>query len=209
MKLTIFGATGGTGRCLVEQALAAGHDVTAVVRDPDRLAVAPRPHVVTSDVLDPDSITAAVAGADAVLTAIGPRGTGPTTISHDSVASIITAMQKAGTRRLIMVSGSIVADAGESRYMRYLVKPVVRRTFLRHVCADMRRAEEAVHGSGLDWTIVRPPGLNSKPASGRYRRAIDASLPHAFTVSRADLAASMLALIGDQRAVRRHVGVAS
>ncbi len=211
MKLTIFGATGGTGRCLVGQALAAGHEVTAVVRDPDRLGVPAHRllHIEVSDVLDPDSITGPVTAADAVLSAIGPRGTGPTTISHDSVASIVTAMQKAGSRRLVMVSGSIVADTGESPYMRYLVKPVVRRTFLRHVCADMRRAEEAVHGSGLDWTIMRPPGLTSKPGTGRYRTAIDASLPHGFTVPRADLAASMLALIGDQETVRRHVCVAS
>jgi putative NADH-flavin reductase len=210
MKLTIFGATGGTGRCLVEQALAAGHEVTAVVRDPSRVGERDHPllHVVKADVLDADAITTAVVGADAVLTAIGPRGTGPTTISHDSVASIITAMQKAGARRLIMVSGSIVTDTGESPYMRYLVKPVVRRTFLRHVCADMRRAEQTVGGSDLDWTIMRPPGLTSKPASGRYRTATEQSLPHAFTISRADLAASMLAQIGDQATVRRHVCVA-
>jgi putative NADH-flavin reductase len=211
MRLTIFGATGATGKCLVEQALPAGNEVTAVVRDPARLAVASQPllHVVTADVLDPDSLVPAVTGADAVLTAIGPHGTGRTTISHDSVTSIATAMQKAGTRRLIMVSGSIVTDHGESRYMHYLVKPVVRLTFLRHVCADMRQAEDAVRGSGLDWTIMRPPGLTSKPASGKYRTAIDRNLPHGFTASRADLAASMLAAIGDPATVRRHVAIAN
>ena len=74
MKLTIFGATGGTGTCLTTQALAAGHSVTAVVRDPARLAVPahPRLEVVTADVLDPASICPAVDGADAVLTAVAP-----------------------------------------------------------------------------------------------------------------------------------------
>jgi putative NADH-flavin reductase len=211
MKLTIFGATGGTGTCAVEQALAAGNEVTAVVRDPARLGVPAHPllHVVTADVLEPDSLIPAVEGADAVLTTIGPRGTGSTTISHDSVSSIATAMQKAGARRLVMISGSIVADQGESPYMRYLVKPVVRRTFLRHVCADMCRAEDAVRGTDLDWTIMRPPGLTSKQASGSYRTAIDANLPHGFTVSRADLAASMLAAITDPATVRRHVAIAN
>ncbi len=130
MKLTIFGATGATGTCLTGQALAAGHDVTAVVRDPARLAVPahPRLRTVVADVLDPASITPAIAGADAVITAVGPRGTGPTTIIQDSVRSIIQAMQKTGTRRLLEISGSIVADEGESPYMRYLVKPVARRT---------------------------------------------------------------------------------
>jgi putative NADH-flavin reductase len=211
MKLTIFGATGGTGSCLAEQALAAGHQVTAVVRDPGRLQVPASPllHAVKADVLDPDSIAPLLAGADAVLTAIGPRGTGPTTISHDSVASIITAMQKAGSRRLIMVSGSIVADEGESPYMRYLIKPVVRDTFLRHVCADMRNAEDSVRASDLDWTIMRPPGLNNKPPKGKYRTAIDSNLPHGFTVSRADLAACMLALIDDSATVRKYIAIAN
>ena len=89
MKLTIFGATGRTGRQLTEQALAAGHEVTAVVRDPARLAglASPRLHVLTADVLDPAAIVPAVAGADAVATAIGPRGNGPTTISQDTPAA--------------------------------------------------------------------------------------------------------------------------
>jgi putative NADH-flavin reductase len=211
MRLTIFGATGGTGTSLVELALSAGHEVTAVVRDPARFTVPAQPllRVAALDLLDPDALVPVVASADVVLTAIGPHGTGPTTISHDSVASIVTAMQKAGTRRLIMVSGSIVTDRGESPYMRYLVKPVARATFLRHVCADMRRAEDAVRGTDLDWTIMRPPGLTGKPASGRYRTAIDRNLPHGFTASRADLAASMLAAIDDPATVRRHVAIAN
>lgn len=189
MKLTIFGATGATGSCLVEQAIAAGH-------------------VVTADVMDPASISPAVAGADAILTALGPHGTGPTMISHDSVRSIIQAMEKTGTRRLITISGSIVTDEGESPYLRYLIKPLVRRTLLRHVCADMRNAEAAVRDSGLDWTIMRPPALTNKPARGTYRTAIDSNLPHGFNVSRADLAACMLTLLDNPAAVHRHVGIA-
>ena len=210
MKLTIFGATGATGTYLTDQAVAAGHEVTAVVRDPARLAAAAHPllHVVTADVMDPDSIVPAVTGSDAVLTAIGPRGTGPTTVIQDSARAIIAAMEKSGGRRLLLLSGSIVADEGESPYLR-LVKPLARRTFLRHVCADMRAAESEVRVSGLDWTIVRPPALTSKPATARYRTAIDSNLPHGFRVSRADLAACLLALVDDPASVRRHIGVAA
>jgi len=164
--------------------------------------------VLTADIMDPDSINAAVTGADAVLTAVGPRGTGATTVITDSVRSIIAAMQKTGARRLLMLSGSIVADDGESAYLRYLLKPVARRTFLRHVCADMRAGEAVVEASGLDWTIVRPPRLTSKPASGTYRTAVDRSLPHGFTVARADLAACMLSLIDDPRTIGKHIGIA-
>ena len=133
----------------------------------------------------------------------------PTTVIQDSVRAIIAAMQKSGGRRLLMLSGSIVADDGESPYLRYLIKPLARRTFLRHVCADMRAGEAEVRASGLDWTIVRPPALTSKPASGNYRTAIDRNLPHGFRVSRADLAACLLALVDDPASVRKHIGIAS
>src|SRR5690348_10824845 len=251
MKITIFGATGGTGRHLAEQALAAGHDVTVVVRDPARLAVAAPAtdlaravpahqtaastgsagsagavsadtggasgpgrrapaglRVITADVMDPGAITGAVAGADAVLTAIGPRASGPNTVSADSAASIIAAMRRTGVRRLLTVSGSIVDDAGEGPIMSHLVKPLARRTFLKNVCVDMRRGEEVVRASGLDWTIMRPPRLTDKPATGRYRTALDRNLPRGLTVSRADVAACMLALIEDTDAVHHIVGIA-
>jgi putative NADH-flavin reductase len=277
MHITIFGSTGGTGTLLVEQALAAGHEVTAVVRDPARLNVAVpppagvppagpgpggpspagpspagpspagltpggltpggltpggstvggstvggstvggstvggstwRPRVVTADIMDPGAITDAVAGADAVLSALGPRSNGPTTVSRDGHRSIIAAMRRAGTRRLLMVSGTVVTDVGESPYLRYLAKPLVRGTFLRHVCADMRAAEAEVHAADLDWTIVRPPSLTDKPARGGYRTAIDRNLPHGFTLSRADLAACMLSLITEPGTFRRHVCAAN
>ena len=247
MKLTIFGGTGSTGICLLEQAVVAGHEVTAVVRDPHRLAgahfladqehhagqehhasqdhhagtdrqagldggMAPEPRqlrIVTADVMDPAMISPAVAGADAVLSAIGPRGNGPTTVSQDSVRSIIQAMQKSGVRRLLMVSGSVVTDAGEGPLMRYLAKPLVRRTALRHVCADMRRAEEEVRESGLDWTIMRPPRLTGKAATGKYRTALDRNLPRGYTISRADLAGCMLTLLADAATVHKHVGIAN
>jgi len=160
-------------------------------------------------VMDPASIAPAIDGADAVLSAVGPRGTGPATVIQDSVHSIIQAMRKTGTRRLLQVSGSVVADDGESPYLRYLLKPLARRTFLRHACAGMRRGEQEIRDSDLDWTIFRPPSLTGKPATGAYRTAIDRNLPHGLTVSRADLAACMLASLSDPATVHRHVAIAS
>jgi putative NADH-flavin reductase len=158
--------------------------------------------------MDPASLTPATEGADAVISAVGPHGTGPTTVITGSVRSIIAAMDKTGTRRLLQVSGSIVADEGESPYMRYLVKPMARRTFLRHVCADMRRAEDEIRGSDLDWTIFRPPALNSKPATSAYRTATDRNLPHGFTLSRTDLATCILATLSDPATIHRHLAIA-
>ncbi|HWG63374.1 MAG TPA: NAD(P)H-binding protein [Streptosporangiaceae bacterium] len=211
MKVTIFGATGATGTSLTERALEAGYEVTAVVRDPGRMRVPAhqRLHVVTADVLDPAAISPAVADSGAVLTAIGPPGTGPSTLRQDSTRSIIAAMEKTGARRLMVITGSIVNDDGESPYLRYLLKPVARRTFLRHVYADMLAAEEEIHASTLEWKIFRPPSLNSKPAKGAYRIAIDRTLPHCFRITRDDLATGMLGLLEDPVTDHRHICIAN
>ena len=210
MKLTVFGATGATGSSFAEQALAAGHDVTAVVRDPARLTIEPheRLAVVTADVMDPASILPAIQGAEAIVNTVGPHGTGPTTVQRDAIRSILTAMRQAGARRLLHVSGSSTADDGDSAYMRYLIKPLARATFLRNSVADMRDAENQIRASGLDWTIFRPPALNSKPPRG-YRMAIDRNLPHGFSVTRADLAACMVAVLADPAIAGRHIGIAN
>ncbi len=210
MNITIFGATGGTGTAFIEQALAAGHEVTAVVREPARMKVAPhsRLRVVTADVMDPASIATALAGTDAAVNTVGPHGLGRTTIQRDSVQSILQAMHQAGARRLLHISGSSTVDDGESWYMRFPVKPLARATFLGNSCTDMRGAESLIRASDTEWTIFRPPALNSKPARG-YRTAIDRNLPHGFSVTRADLAACMVAMLPEPTIVRHHVGVAN
>ena len=210
MNITVFGATGGTGTALVEQALAAGHEVTAVVRDPARMKVArhPRLRVVTADVMNPASIAPALAGTDAAVNTVGPHGLGRTTIQQDSVRSILQAMHQVGARRLLHISGSSTVDDGESWYMRFPVKPLARATFLGNSCTDMRGAESLIRASDMEWTIFRPPALNSKPARG-YRTAIDRNLPHGFSVTRADLAACMVAMLPEPAIVHHHVGVAN
>jgi putative NADH-flavin reductase len=165
--------------------------------------------VVTADVMDPVAIAPDVDGADAVLSALGPRGSGPTSISEDSTRSIIEAMEKSGSRRLMTITGSIVDDTADGFLMRRVIKPLARRTFLRNVCTDMRRAEDLIHASNLDWTIFRPPRLTDKPASGSYRTAIDRNPPRGVTISRADLAAEMLEHLDDPGTWHKHVFVAN
>jgi putative NADH-flavin reductase len=211
MKFAIFGASGATGTCLVRHVLDAGHQVAAVVRDPARMTVPAqtRLQVITADVMDPAAISPAVADADAVITAVGPHGAGRSTLRQDSTRSIIQAMRKTGARRLLFISGSIVADQGESPYLRYLIKPLARRTFLRHPTADFLATEEEIDASGLDWTIFRPPSLTSKPARGTYRVAVDRNLPRCFTITRADLAACMLTVLNDPTTIHRHICAAN
>jgi putative NADH-flavin reductase len=210
MRLTIFGATGRTGTWVVDRALAGGHAVTAVARDASRLTTPsqPRLEVVTADVMDPAGIVPSVEAADAVVSAIGPRDRGPTSVSADSARSIVAAMEKTDARRLLIVTGSIVDDTGNGFFMREVAKPLFRRTLLRDVCIDMRRAEEAVHESDLDWTVVRPPRLVDKPPSGRFRVEIERNPPRGLTIPRADLATAIVELIDRADTIRRHVFVA-
>ncbi|MFI0484561.1 NAD(P)-dependent oxidoreductase [Actinomadura sp. 9N215] len=213
MKLTIFGATGGTGVRLVRRALAAGHEVTAVVRDPAGLPAELRggADVVEADVMDPAAIETAVKGRDAVVSALGSREIrNPTTVCADATRSIVTAMTAAGTDRLVLVSASAIrAGRGDDPLTRFVVKPLVLQRILRHTLADMRAAEDAVRGSGLDWTIVRPPRLTDRPGNGRYRRAVDRNVLGGATISRSDLAAALLDVAADASAVRHVIGVSA
>lgn len=209
MELVVFGATGGTGSRLVDQALAAGHGVTAVVRDLSRLPDRPGLTAVRADLSDPAGTGAAVAGRDAVISAIGSRdGRAPTTACAGSASAIIAAMRERGVRRLVVVSNSgMHVDEVDGPLNRFVVKPVLGRV-LRHPFADMRRMEELVRTSDVDWTIVRPPMLTDGPRTGRCRTAIGRNARGGNRVSRADLADQLLRCLADERTVRATVAVA-
>jgi putative NADH-flavin reductase len=198
MKLTIFGASGRTGLQVIDQALAAGDEVRAVVRDPKSLSdYRRRVDVVVADVMDSTAIVDAVRDQDAVISAIGTRnGRKPTTVCTDSARSIVHAMHEAGTKRLVVVSGTGPFDEGEGIPMRYLIKPL-GKLFLRHVFADFVTMEEVVRASGLDWTVIRPPALNDKPPTGTYRTRRDENMHRNFAVSRADVADLILRVVPD------------
>ncbi|MGW6915606.1 NAD(P)-dependent oxidoreductase [Kitasatospora sp. NPDC054939] len=208
MRMTVFGATGATGQHLVSQALAAGHHVTAVVRDLARLRQADHPRLepVTADVMDPDAIAAALRGRDAATSALGPRTKDDVSVCADSARAIITAMHTVGTRRLVVVTASgHVVDSGDGPFTRTVVKPLLRR-YLREGFADFARTEQAVRASGLDWTIMRPPRLTD--GSRRpYRTAVDLNVRGGITIARADLAHAALAALADPATVRHTVAL--
>jgi nucleoside-diphosphate-sugar epimerase len=181
MKLTIFAATGGIGRQLFEQAVAAGHEVTAVARHPENLPVhAANVSTVTADLSTPNLtvLTAAVKGADAVLSGLGPRN--PRTeagITSRGTEAIVEAMQLAGTRRLIVVSAAPIGtvpspgnprppkhDPGDGFFMRNLGVPFARTMFGRHH-ADLAVMEDLVR----EWTRLDhlPPAAVEGQAAHR------------------------------------------
>jgi putative NADH-flavin reductase len=201
---------GGTGRLVVEQALAAGLTVTAVVRDPARLRLAPRDglRVVVATFADRPAVLSAVAGADAVVDALGGSGSGPTTVRVDASRVIVPAMHEAGVRRLVVVSASGAHTTGDGLLVRLLVKPLLGYV-LRHAFADMRAMEEIVRASGLDWTIVLPPRLTDGPRTGRFRSRVGANVRGSFSITRADLADAVLRAVRDDRLRQAALSVAA
>jgi putative NADH-flavin reductase len=212
MRLTIFGATGGTGVLTVRRALDAGHEVTAVVRDPAGLPSDLRAcaDVVRADIMDPAAIEGAVKGRDAVLSALGTReGRAPTSVCADGTRSITTAMTATGADRFVLVSASgLHAGPGDDPVTRFVVKPLILQPLLKYAFTDMRAAEALTRASGLRWTIVRPPRLTNGPGNGRYRKAADRNVLGGASIARADLAAALLDVVDDPSAVGHVVSVA-
>ncbi|GAA1070153.1 NAD(P)-dependent oxidoreductase [Nocardiopsis composta] len=211
MRITVLGAGGGIGREVVAQALAGGHRVTAVVRDRARAGLGghDRLDAVTADALDPASLLPAVKGADAVVSALGGRGglSEPTTVCERGALAAVEAMHTAEVRRIVAISAATVTDEGDGPFTRLAVKPLLRR-MLRHPRADSIRMEEVLAGSGLDWTVLRPPRLLDRPRTGRYRMREGANVRGGLQIGRADVADAVLRVLADPARIRTAVGVA-
>jgi putative NADH-flavin reductase len=198
MKLTVFGATGGTGCQIVRQAADAGHEVTAVVRDAARLPLDLRDRIATVEAnsVDDTAVKATIAGRDAVISAIGTRDLKhPTRVCTDTVGILTTAIRSCSHRepRLVLASNSAMAPGpGDDPLTRFVVKPVVLAPLLRNMIEDMRGAEQIVRASGVPWTIVRAGRLTDRQSKGGYRRGVDRNVLGGFQITRSDFATAML-----------------
>ncbi|WP_026931591.1 NAD(P)-dependent oxidoreductase [Glycomyces tenuis] len=220
MKLTVIAATGGIGSAVLAQALEAGHEVTAAVRDPAKVDADVRVVAVDMGRPDPGALRSAVEGADAVLSGLGPRGQAEFGIVSRGTAALVEAVRAAGVRRVLAITGvglSTVAtpirpkpsrrEPGAGAIMNLITLPLARRVLGGHM-PDAALAEQILADSGLDWTSVRVPYLLDKPLTGVYQVAYGVSLPRAFRLGRADAAHFMLRAIGDERSFGRYVTVA-
>ena len=195
MKLVVLGSTGGIGKHVVEQALALGHDVTAIARRPEAVtAKHGNLEVIRGDVLAPTSFDQVLAGKDAVVSAIGVADRAPTTLYSQGIANIIRAMQTARVRRLLCVSATGLEPG--PLVQRVFAKPILWAV-LKEMYTDLVRMESEVRKCNLDWTIVRPPKLTDGPHTGHYRAAVNMHLPGCWTISRADLADYLITQLND------------
>ncbi|MFD9910804.1 NAD(P)-dependent oxidoreductase [Streptomyces sp. NPDC059063] len=209
MKLTVFGATGGVGQELVRQGLAAGHKVTAVVRDPARFTVTGAGlEVFRADLTDVEALRGAVAGRDAVLSGLGARKRTDAGVAARLTRSVLKAMEAEGVRRLLVVSAGPLGRVPRDQPLLDRAFLAVLNRVLKGVYDDLRAMEDELARSATDWTSVRPPKLLDKPVTGTYRTVVGGSVRKGRTLARADVAHAMLSMIDDGATVGQGVGVA-
>jgi len=184
MKIFVLGATGGTGGALIQQGLARGHQITALVRSPEKIAIRSAAlSVHRGDPMSAEQLAPLMAGQDIVISTLGHRNLKAAPLIAASAESVVQVMRANAMRRLLMLSLALLfPDAGPP------ILPSILRYILRHGVADSREMERIVMASGLDWTIARPPRLTNGPKTERYRVADGTLPPKGRSISRADVA---------------------
>ena len=203
MNILIVGATRGIGRQLLEQALTSGHNVTALVRNLQRLATQhERLRVIKGDILDSNSVALAMAGQEAACCTIGVKAPWPrVTVFSEGTKNLLQAMKLTGVKRLICVTG---IGAGDSRghggfIYDYLFRPLLART----IYVDKDRQESLIKASDVDWTIVRPGFLTNGPLTKNYRMLTNMTGVTAGRISRADVAYFILKELESKQYLRQ------
>ena len=200
MHLALFGATGRTGRPFLDQALAAGHTVTALARTPSKLTDRAGLAVVGGDVLDPDAVGRVVEGADAVVLTLGPTKGAPDDMMTTAAQNVIAAMQSHGVRRVVTETGAGVSDPKDPGGFGPAFMGGVMKLVAGKLLADSKGHVDAFRRSGLDWTAVRAPRLTNDPRTGDYETGY-LSMGPGHSVARADVADYMLRLATSSEAV--------
>jgi uncharacterized protein YbjT (DUF2867 family) len=207
MKVLVIGAAGKSGRAVVEQALAAGHDVTAFVHKAEGYSPVSNVRLIEGDARDRSAMDSAMVGQSAVIDTLGGKlSFKATTLEASAAATIIASMQSRGVRRLVGVS---VIGEGESVANTNWYERLFLSTVLRSEMEDKRAMEASVDASGLDWTIVRAPFLNDDPATGKIHVVSAEAGEIAHKLTRADLAAFMVAQVSSDEHLKKAVSIAN
>lgn len=200
MNLVVLGATGGTGRLVVEQALAAGHTVTVLVRSPEKVAIRnPNLHVVAGQATDPSAVARVLDGADALISTLGGGGS----VISDSTRAIVEAAHTAGVTRVILLS-SFLVERDRFTPVTRLLTGVAMGSMIK----DKSAGEKALRESNLDWTIVYASSLTDGPGGGDVAVLAESgrwTLSH--RIARADVAAWLLRAATSPETSRRTVSI--
>ncbi len=205
MRIAVFGATGRTGRPLVEQALERGHEVVAFVRDattlPSTVRDDGRLSVVEGDAYAGADVERAVAGdgepVDAVVSVLGQSSEGPDDLLTEAGRHVLAAMARHGVERFVTLVGAGVREEGESVTLSGRVMGALLKLMARSVLEDARDHVELVRASDTDWTVVRGPRLTEAPHTGEFRHGTERSLGMRDAAARANVAEFILDCLED------------
>ncbi|HEX3472690.1 MAG TPA: SDR family oxidoreductase [Silvibacterium sp.] len=210
MKIVIFGATGGTGRELVRQGLAAGYEVTAFARNPTAFSPKERLRVAQGNALDRVAVIAAIAGQEVILSALGGRSLGDSELLPRSMEHILAGMHQHSVRRLIVLGAAGTVEGTQKRIslVPRMFFAVFKATLLRKPFAAQTEMQRIIRESDTEWTIVQPPRLLNVPGRGEYRVDAEGLPAGGGRISRADVATFMLGQIGSSEWGRREPYIA-
>jgi len=212
MKLSLFGATGPTGKHIIEEALKQGYSLSVYTRDARKVdAFAGKIDVVVGDLQDNEAIAKCVRGADAVISALGPnslkvQGDKPV---MQGLSNIISAMEQMGVRRLIQISTAAYRDPRDGFALGPHAFVLLFRMIVPRAYEDIRATGELIARSGLDWTLVRIPNLREGPANGNVDVGWYGRTRLSMKLSRGNLATFLVDQVTDKTFVRAAPGIAN
>ena len=216
MNIAIFGASGATGTLLTQRCLAAGYNVTALLRTPEKFLLRDQVHAIQGSPFDLTSVHKTIEGADVVLSALGANSLKKEDVLERAVPQIVTAMQQTASqakpmRRIIVLgsAGALTTSLDKQPgWRRWIVQNLVYSTFLKWPVASQISQWNDLSRSDLDWTMVMPPMLTNGPAHGKYRVDGDALPPDGSRISRADVADFMMQQINSPQWIKKGVYIA-
>jgi len=212
MKLALFGATGPTGKYLINEALKQGYDLSVYTRDANKLKeFEGRIEVVIGDLKDADAIGRCVQGAEAVISALGPNSfkSKEERPIMKGVKTLISAMNQNGVKRLIQVSTASYRDPQDGFDLKTRLFVALIKLMLFPAYDDIRSTGELIRNSGLDWTLVRIPNLKSAPADGKIKTGLYGKTKLSLSLSRGNLAKFLVDQVGDRKFIRAAPAIAN
>ena len=200
VRVTVFGATGGIGQRIIERALAEGHEVHALIRDPTKV-LAPGVSITVGDLTDGHAIARAVEGSYAVIWAVGASRNrlDQITLFETGARNLVAAMTRHGVGRLVALSGAGITVEGERKPLRGRLMSAFVGLIVRHVVESKRREYLVFRDSGLDWTLVRPPRVVQGGPTGR---CVSGDALVGGKVTQGDLAEFMVGQLADRSYIR-------
>jgi putative NADH-flavin reductase len=204
MRITIFGATGATGRMLTQQALTKGYEVVAYARNPTKLDIEDEKlKIVRGELSNQSAIEESIKGSDAVISILGPTGSSKGLPISKGMQNILQAIQKCNLKRIIATATPSAVDPYDTFDLKFKLAVLMVKLFIPSAYQDIVKTAEAIWATDLDWTIVRLPLLNSKPKQGQLNAGYIGQGKVNLHLSRGDLVDFLLSQIEDDTYIQK------